>query len=132
MVASAVFIVLLGPAAATRALADSGRKTQATRRDPFVTSHYSWEWYTNGLTIFSFSLKNQSGRAVANVQFRVLFFDSKGNQISFEEGKSSDTIPNGMTKRESITLDLDSGSSVRHLSASEKIQILGFDSATAD
>ena len=60
------------------------------------------------------------------VRFRVTFFDRQGNQLHFEESETSAVIPNGMTKRESVTLDLDTGVSVRHLSASEKIEILSF------
>jgi len=118
-------------AAISLAQSPSPRKTtKPVKKEPFTTSSYYWSWYTNGLTEFSFSLKNQSGSDVTKVSYRVLFFDSHGNQIHFEEPEPNlGTIPNGMARMMTITLDMDSGDAVRHQSSYEKIEILGFENA---
>jgi hypothetical protein len=107
-------------------------KSKPARKQLFVTSNYYWTEYTSGLTEFSFSLKNQSGKDAKKVRFRVIFIDRQGTQIHFEDSETSGAIPNGMTKRQSVSLDIDTGESVRHLSVSEKIEILSFEQTPAE
>ena len=90
------------------------RKTNPAQKPAFVCSNYSWTWYQNGLTTFTFSLKNQSGHDVKKVSFRVLFFDRQGNQIDFAESNTG-PIPKGLAQRESVTLDIDTGMSTRKI-----------------
>ena len=108
------------------------RKNKPTPKSAFASSNYVWTWYENGLTRFTFSLKNQSGNDVKDVSFRVLFFDRNGNQVHFEESSTGadDIIPNGLTRRESVTLDMDTGLSVRKVSTLQRVEILGLESAT--
>jgi uncharacterized protein YcfL len=124
---SKLFIGLLALALSVQA--QNGRhaaQTRAARKHAFVTSNTFWTWYDNGSTTFSFSIRNQSGHDVKTLRYRVLFFDRKGVQIDFAEGTSG-RIPNGLAHRESVTLDFDTGMSTRKLSASSRIEILGFD-----
>jgi hypothetical protein len=113
----------------TQSQSSAPKKAKPAKSEPFVTSNYFWSWYTNGLTEFSFSLKNRSGNDVKKVRFRVIFYDRQGNQIHFQDSETPaySVIPNGMTERESVALDIATGSSVRHLSASQKVEILGFE-----
>ena len=53
-------------------------KSKPHSRPAFVSSNFFWSWYENGLTTFTFSLKNQTGHDVKNVNYRVLFFDRQG------------------------------------------------------
>ena len=99
--------------------------SKTVSKAPFVPSHFYWSWYQNGLTSFSFSLKNQSGSDVKWVKYRVLFFDRSGNQIEFVEGLSG-PLPNGLAQRQSVDLGVDTGMSTRKLSVSQKVEILDF------
>jgi hypothetical protein len=100
-------------------------KAKAAIKSAFPTSSYSWKWFTNGYTEFSFSLKNQSGTDVRGVHYRVIFFDRQGNQLDFEDGVCTELIPKGLAKRQLVSLT--DGASVRSLAGSEKIEILSFE-----
>jgi hypothetical protein len=124
-------IVCLVALACAIALQSQETKHQTIRAgkaalQPFPTSNTFWTWYENGLTTFSFSIRNQSGHNIKSLRYRVLFFDRKAAQIDFAEGTTG-PIPNGLARRESVTLDLDTGMSTRKLSVSSKIEVLGFD-----
>ncbi len=103
-------------------------KNKTVPKPAFVCSNYVWSWYQNGLTTFTFSMKNQSGHDVKRVRYRVLFFDRQGSQIDFAESQT-EGIPNGLAQRESVTLDFDTGMSTRKLSSSQKVEILDFKEA---
>lgn len=104
----------------------AARKSQQPTKQPFVSSNFFWSWYPNGLTTFSFSLKNLTGHDVKNVKYRVLFFDRRGEQIDFAESVAG-RIPKGLAQRVSVTLDLDTGMSTRKLSTNQRVEILDFD-----
>jgi hypothetical protein len=105
-------------------------KSKPHSRPAFVSSNFFWTWYENGLTTFTFSLKNQTGHDVKNVNYRVLFFDRQGSQIHFEESSTGeDVIPSGLARRESVTLDMDTGLSTRKISTSQRVEILNFERA---
>ena len=125
----ATFFLLISTVACAQAGAQA-RKSKPVPKPAFVCSNYVWTWYGNGLTKFTFSIKNQSGSDVKDIYFRVLFFDRNGTQVHFEESNTgSDVLPNGLTKRESVTLDIDTGLSVRKISTSQKVEILSFEQA---
>jgi hypothetical protein len=115
--------------AISTSLCAQARKKKPAPKPPFVCSSFFWTWYENGLTNLSFSIKNQSGTDLKNVEFRVLFFDRFGKQVHFQESNTRDVIPTGMTERASITLDLDTGLSVRKISTTQKVEILNFEKA---
>jgi len=102
------------------------RNSKPPQKIPFVCSNYVWTWFQNGLTTFTFSMKNQSGQDVKSVRYRVLFFDRQGKQIDFAEG-STGPIPNGLAHRESVELNFDTGMSTRKISTYQKIEILDFE-----
>ncbi len=71
---------------------------------------------------FTFSVRNQLAEPIKNVSYLIIFYDPNNKPVDVYDGFVVDTIPSGLAKRESHSVNR----SVRQLTARVEIRILDF------